>query len=82
MVMAMELVDVERRSEDLARYVRQEVERAPVRTVALAFAAGYVLGGGLTPRALRLVALNAGRAMAGNFVAAAMRGALDERRTA
>lgn len=78
----MDLVQAEKRSEDLARYVREEVQRAPVRTVALALAAGYVLGGGLTPRALRLVALNAGRAMAGNFIAAALRGAFDERRTA
>ena len=78
----MELIEVEQRSEDLARYIRQEVQRAPVRTVAIALAAGYVLGGGLTPRALRLVAMNAGRAMAGNVLAAALRGAFDERRTA
>ena len=32
----MELVDVERRSEDLARYLRDEVERAPMRKIGRA----------------------------------------------
>lgn len=78
---ALEVRDVERRSQDVARYVRDEVQRAPFRTLGIALAAGYVLGGGLTPRALRLVALNAGRVMAGNVIAAALRGTFDDRRT-
>ena len=78
---AMELSEVEHRSEDVARYLRDQVQRAPVRTIALALAAGYVLGGGLTPRALRILALVAGRAMAGNLMSAAVRGTFDQGRT-
>jgi hypothetical protein len=76
----MEATDVELRSEEVARFLRQEVQAAPYRTLALALAAGYVLGGGLTPSVVRLLVLMGGRAMAGNFLAAAVRGAFDQGR--
>ena len=77
----MQLSDVERRSDEAARFLRQEVRAAPYRTLGLALAAGYVLGGGLTPRAVRLLVMTGGRAMAGNVLASAIRGAFDDRRT-
>ena len=60
----MDVTDLELRSEEVARFLRQEVQGAPYRTLVMALIAGYVLGG---------------RAMAGNFVAAALRGTFDER---
>lgn len=77
----MQPPEVQKRSEDAARYLRDEVQRAPYRTLGMVAAAGYILGGGLTPTLVKLIALNAGRAMAGNLFAAAVRGALDQRRT-
>ena len=76
----MEFSEVERRSDEVASFLRQEVQAAPYRTLGLALAAGYVLGGGLTPRAVRLLVVTGGRAMAGNVLAAAVRGAFDHRR--
>jgi hypothetical protein len=76
----MEATDVELRSEEVARFLRQEVRAAPYRTLTLALAAGYVLGGGLTPSVVRLLVLMGGRAMAGNLLAAAVRGAFDQGR--
>jgi hypothetical protein len=76
----MEASDVELRSEEVARFLRREVQDAPYRTLALALAAGYVLGGGLTPSVVRLLVLTGGRAMAGSLLAAAVRGAFDQRR--
>ena len=77
----MALSDMERRTEDVVRSVRQEVNRAPIQSVALALTAGWVLGGGLTPRVLRLALGTAGRAMTGALLAAAVRGSFDQRRT-
>jgi hypothetical protein len=74
----MDVTDLELRSEEVARFLRQEVQGAPYRTLMMALIAGYVLGGGLTPRLVRLLVVTGGRAMAGNFVAAALRGALDQ----
>ena len=74
----MDVTDLELRSEEVARFLRQEVQGAPYRTLMTALIAGYVLGGGLTPRLVRLLVVTGGRAMAGNFVAAALRGALDQ----
>jgi hypothetical protein len=76
----MEFSEVERRADEVAGFLRQEVQAAPYRTLGLALAAGYVLGGGLTPRAVRLLVVTGGRAMAGNVLAAAVRGAFDHRR--
>jgi hypothetical protein len=76
----MEAADVERQTEAAVQYLRHEVQRSPYRTLALAAAAGWVLGGGLTLRVMRLLVLNAGRAMAGNLIAAGLRGAFDGRR--
>jgi hypothetical protein len=73
--------DVELRSQELARFLRKEVQAAPYRTLGLALTAGYVLGGGLTPGLVRVLMLTGGRAMAGNFLSAAVRGALDQWRT-
>ena len=70
--------DVELRSQEVARVLRQEVQAAPYRTLGLAFTAGYVLGGGLTPNLVRLLMVAGGRAMAGNFVSAALRGAAQQ----
>ena len=77
----MQLSDVERRSDEAARFLRQEVRAAPYRTLSLALAAGYVLGGGLTPRAVRLLVMTGGKAMAGSVLGSAIRGAFDDRRT-
>lgn len=74
----MDVTDLELRSEEVARFLRQEVQGAPYGTLMMALIAGYVLGGGLTPRLVRLLVVTGGRAMAGNFVAAALRGALDQ----
>ena len=76
----MEFSDVERHSDEVASFLRQEVQAAPYRTLGLALAAGYVLGGGLTPGLLRLLIVNGGRAMAGSVLTAAFRGAFDQRR--
>lgn len=73
--------DIERRTEDVVRSVRREVHRAPIQSVALALTAGWVLGGGLTPRVLRLALGTVGRAMTGALVAAAVRSSFDQRRT-
>jgi hypothetical protein len=73
--------DVELRAQEAARVLSREVQAAPYRTLGLALAAGYVLGGGLTPGVVRLLMMAGGRAMAGNFLAAAVRGALDQWRT-
>jgi hypothetical protein len=76
----MEFSEVERRSDEVASFLRQEVQAAPYRTLGIALAAGYVLGGGLTPGLVRLLIMTSGRAMAGNALAAAVRGAFDQRR--
>jgi hypothetical protein len=70
--------DVELRSQELARVLRREVRAAPYRTLGLALGAGYVLGGGLTPNVVRLLMMAGGRAMAGNFLSAAVRGAFQQ----
>lgn len=77
----MNPAELEWRSGDAARHLRQEVRRAPARSIAMALATGYVLGGGLTPRAVRLLLVSAGRALAGNLIAAAIRGTFDDGRT-
>jgi hypothetical protein len=77
----MEFSEVERRSEEVASFLRQEVQAAPYRTLGLALAAGYVLGGGLTPGLVRLLIMTGGRAMAGNALAAAVRGVFDQQRS-
>ena len=77
----MEFSEVERRSDEVARVLRREVRATPYRTLGLALAAGYVLGGGLTPRAVRLLVMTGGRAMAGSVLGSAIRGAFDDRRT-
>jgi len=70
--------DVEVRSQELARFLRREVQAAPYRTLGLALTAGYVLGGGLTPGLVRVLMVAGGRMMAGNFLTAAVRGAFDQ----
>jgi len=70
--------DVELRAQEAARVLTKEVQAAPYRTLGLALAAGYILGGGLTPGVVRLLMMDGGRAMAGNFLAAAFRGAFDQ----
>ena len=77
----MEFSEVERRSDEAARVLRREVRATPYRTLGLALAAGYVLGGGLTPRAVRLLVMTGGKAMAGSVLGSAIRGAFDDRRT-
>jgi hypothetical protein len=77
----MEASDVELRSGEMAQFLRQQMLEAPYRTLALALVAGYVLGGGLTPRLVQTLVLTGSRVMAGNLVAAALRGAFDQRRT-
>ena len=77
----MEFSEVERRSDEVARVLRREVRATPYRTLGLALAAGYVLGGGLTPRAVRLLVMTGGKAMAGSVLGSAIRGAFDDRRT-
>jgi hypothetical protein len=74
------LADMEQRTEDLVRSVRREVQRAPVQSVALALAAGWVLGGGLSPRVLRLALATATRGVTATLVAAVVRGAFDQGR--
>jgi hypothetical protein len=76
----MNATDVERRSQEVAEFLRQEVLDAPYRTLGMAMLAGYLLAGGLTPRVLWLLMATGGRAMAGNLVSAAFRGALDQGR--
>jgi uncharacterized protein (DUF1786 family) len=75
----MRTTDVELRAEEFAHRVRHEARSAPYRTLALGLVAGYVLGGGLTPRAMRVLLLAGGRLMAANLVAAALRGTFDHR---
>ena len=77
----MQLSELEHRSDEVASFLRQEVRATPYRTLGLALAAGYVLGGGLTPRAVRLLVMTGGRAMAGSVLGSAIRGAFDDRRT-
>ena len=77
----MDTSQVQRRSKDAAGYLRDEVQRAPYSTLGMVAAAGYILGGGLTPTLVRLVALNVSRAMAGKLFAAAVRSAFDQGRT-
>lgn len=72
--------NMEVRSQEVARYLRDEAQRSPYRALAVALAAGYVLGGGLTPRLVKALMLMGGRALAGNLVSAAVRGTLDQRR--
>src|SRR4029453_5607678 len=76
----MKATDIERRSQEVAEFLRQEVLEAPYRTLGMALIAGYVLAGGLTPRLMWLLMTTGGRAMAGNLVTAAFRGAFDQRR--
>ena len=64
----MDVTDVELRSEEVAGFLRQEVQGAPYRTLVMALIAGYVLAGGLTPRLVWLLVTTGGRAMAGNLV--------------
>jgi hypothetical protein len=73
--------DVEVRAQEVARVLTREVQSAPYRTLGLALAAGYVLGGGLTPGLVRLLMVAGGRAVAGNFLTAAVRGAFEQWRT-
>jgi hypothetical protein len=75
----METSELQQRTEDAANYLRHQVQDAPYRTLGAVALAGYVLGGGLTPALVRLIALNAGRAMAGNLFAAALRGVTNQR---
>ena len=77
----MNASEVELRSHEVAHFLRREVQGAPYRTLGLALAAGYVLGGGLTPNVVRLLVMTGGRTMVGNLLAAAVRGTLDQRRT-
>src|SRR5262245_34179647 len=72
--------DVEVRSQEVARFLRREVRAAPYRTLGLALTAGYVLGGGLTPGLVRVLMVAGGRRMAGNFLTATGRGAVDQSR--
>lgn len=72
---------VEQRTQAVANYVREKAQDQPYLTVAAGAAAGYVLGGGLTLRMTRFVLTNAGRALAGNLVAATIRGARPSWRT-
>jgi hypothetical protein len=74
-------VAVEQQAQALANYVREKAQDQPFLTVAVGAAAGYVLGGGLTLRLTRFVLTNAGRAVAGNLVAATIRGARPSWRT-
>jgi hypothetical protein len=69
--------ELEARSEEIASYLREEVQHSPYRALAIALAAGYVLGGGLTPRVVTALLLTGSRMMAGNFLAATVRGLLD-----
>ena len=57
-VNARSLDDLEEMLRDYEVTVRSYVDERPLTAVAAAFAAGYVLGGGLTPR-LSWIALNA-----------------------
>ena len=75
------LAAVEQRTQAVANYVREKAQDQPYLTVAAGAAAGYVLGGGLTLRMTRFVLTNAGRALAGNLVAATIRGARPSWRT-
>jgi hypothetical protein len=72
---------VEQRAQAVANYVREKAQDQPYLTMAAGAAAGYVLGGGLTLRLTRFVLTNAGRAVAGNLVAATIRGARPSWRT-
>jgi hypothetical protein len=74
----MDVDVVEQRTHEMARRLRLAVRRSPYRTLLVAMAAGYVLGGGLTPRALGFVVANAGRLMAGSLLVAVLRGLIDE----
>jgi len=72
---------VEQRTQAVANYVREKAQDQPYLAMAAGAAAGYVLGGGLTLRLTRFVLTNAGRAVAGNLVAATIRGARPSWRT-
>jgi hypothetical protein len=75
----MNVTDIERRSQEVAGFLRQEVLDAPYRTLLMALLAGYVLAGGLTPRLIGLLMATGGRTVAGNLVVAALRGTFDQR---
>src|SRR5262249_2020998 len=70
--------DVEVRSQEMARFLRRGGQAAPDRPLGLALTAGDVLGGGLAPGLVRVLMVKGGRVVAGNFLAAAVRGAFDQ----
>lgn len=58
-------------TDDVERYLRDQVNRRPYRTLGVAAGVGYVLGGGLRPR-LTLVLVGAATRMATALAARAL----------
>lgn len=66
---------IESAAADGVRWLRTQVLENPWPTIGAAAAAGWLLGGGLTPRLVGLLVTTAGRLAVTDVVAAALRGA-------
>jgi hypothetical protein len=65
---------IENLSANVSVSLRDGVDRRPVASLGLAFAAGYILGGGLTLRLGTFLMAAAGRALVASSIAAAVGG--------
>jgi hypothetical protein len=72
------LAQAERETTALAAQVRARVDRAPWAAIGLGLAAGWVLGGGLTPRIGAALLAAAGRSAFAGALASAIRPVLEE----
>jgi hypothetical protein len=75
---ASPLAEVERETTALAAALRRHVDRTPWTAVGLGLAAGYVLGGGLTPRLGAALLGAAGRSAIAGALAAAIRPTMEK----
>lgn len=69
-----QLETVERSSGEAVRFVREQLHQRPYATLGAGFAAGFVLGGGLTLRLTGMLVAVAGRVAMATMVSSAARG--------
>ncbi len=67
--------DIEAAAADGVTWLREQVVQNPWPTIGAAAAAGWLLGGGLTPRLVGVLLTTAGRLAVTDVVSAALRGA-------
>lgn len=67
--------EIEAATADGVAWLRRQVRENPWQTIGTAVGAGFLLGGGLTPRLVGMLLTTTGRLMLADVVSAAFRGA-------